>query len=132
MGRPVRLFRLDYNQIITERAKGTSVKDLPAFKARPRDQVMALVHRILMLDSHGDHSYLHDLVAHQDGHYRVLFDPAYFVLQPEQSEPSKSQWSSLKKKFKRHDPSVFVFKEHGTQIINGKSYAFLDFGFFAQ
>lgn len=108
------------------------MKDLPAFKARPRDQAMALVHRVLMLDSHSDHSYLHDLVVHQDGHYRVLFDPAYFVLQPGQTEPSKSQWSSLKKKFKRHDPSVFVFKEHGTQTISGKLYAYLDFGFFAE
>ena len=108
------------------------MKDLPAFKARPRDQVMTLVHRVLMLDSHSDHSYLHELVAHDDGHYRVLFDPAYFVLQPERDEPSKSQWSNLKKKFKRHDPNVFVFKEYGTQMVNGKAYAFLDFGFFAQ
>lgn len=108
------------------------MKDLPAFKARPRDQVMALVHRVLMLDSHSDHSYLHELVAHQDGHYRVLFDSAYFVLQPGRNEPSKSQWSNLKKKFKRHDPNVFVFKEYGAQMVNGKSYAFLDFGFFAE
>lgn len=108
------------------------MKDLPAFKPHPRDQVMALVHRVLMLDSHSDHSYLHDLVPHQDGHYRVLFDRAYFVLQPGQAEPSKSQWSSLKKKFKRHDPSVFVFKEHGTQTVNATSYAYLDFGFFAE
>jgi len=108
------------------------MKDLPAFKERPRDQVMALVHRVLMLDSHSDHSYLHELTAYNDGHYRVLFDPAYFVLQPGQAEPSKSQWSSLKKKFKRHDPSVFVFKEHGSQTIKGKTYAYLDFGFFAQ
>jgi len=108
------------------------MKDLPSFKERPRDQVMALVHRVLMLDSHSDHSYLHELVAHADGHYRVSFDPAYFVLQQGQSEPSKSQWSSLKKKFKRHDPSVFVFKEHGTLTKDGTRYSYLDFGFFAQ
>lgn len=108
------------------------MKDLPTLKVRPRDQVMTLVQRVLMLDSHSDHSYLHELVAYDDGHYRVLFDPAYFVLQTGQTEPSKSQWSSLKKKLKRHDPSVFVFKEHGKQVIKGKSYAYLDFGFFAQ
>ena len=108
------------------------MKDLPAFKARPRDQVMALVHRVLTLDSHSDHSYLHELVAHQDGHYRVLFDPGYFVLQPGQAEPTKSQWSSLKKKFKRHDPGVFVFKEHGMITADDKPYSYLDFGFFAQ
>ncbi|MBI1281139.1 MAG: hypothetical protein GC179_23635 [Anaerolineaceae bacterium] len=108
------------------------MKDLPAFRERPRDQVMTLVHRVLMLDSHSDHSYLHQLVSHADGHYHVLFDPAYFVLQAGQTEPSKSQWSSLKKKFKRHDPSVFVFKEHGFQTDKDKTYAFLDFGFFAQ
>ena len=108
------------------------MKDLPAFRERPRDQVMALVHRVLMLDSHSDHSYLHELVAHADGHYRVLFDPAYFVLQEGQAEPSKSQWSSLKKKFKRHDPNVFVFKEHGIIMADGKRYSYMDFGFFAQ
>lgn len=108
------------------------MKDLPAFRPRPRDQVMALVHRVLMLDSHSDHSYLHDLVEHDDHHYRVLFDPAYFVLQPGQTEPSKSQWSSLKKKFKRHDPNVFVFKDHGTINAGNKRYSYMDFGFFAQ
>lgn len=108
------------------------MKDLPAFKAHPRDQVMELVYRVLMLDSHSDHSYLHELVTYEDGHYRVLFDPAYFVLQPDQHEPSKSQWSSLKKKFKRHDPQVFVFKEHGEVKAGGKTYAYLDFGFFAR
>ena len=108
------------------------MKDLPAFRPRPRDQVMELVYRVLMLDSHSDHSYLYDLVAHKDNHYRVLFDPAYFVLQPGQTEPSKSQWSNLKKKFKRHDPNTFVYKEHGMQTDEGKSYAYLDFGFFAQ
>ena len=108
------------------------MKDLPAFKERQRDKVMELVHRVLMLDSHSDHSYLHELTVHNDRHYRVLFDPAYFVLQPGQTEPSKSQWSSLKKKFKRHDPNVFVFKEHGNVTIDGKSYSFMDFGFFAQ
>ena len=107
------------------------MKDLPDFRPHPRDQVMALVHRVLMLDSHSDHSYLHQLVEHADGHYRVLFDPAYFVLQAGQTEASKSQWSGLKKKFKRHDPNVFVFKEHGTVTENGKHYSFMDFGFFA-
>lgn len=108
------------------------MKSLPTFKARPRDQVMTLVHRVLMLDSHSDHSYLHNLTAFDDGHYRLLFDPAYFVLQEGQNEASKSQWSSLKKKFKRHEPLVFVFKEHGTLTENGKRYGYLDFGFFAQ
>lgn len=108
------------------------MKDLPVFKPRPRDQVLTLVNRVLMLDSHSDHSYFHTLTAYPDGHYRVLFDPAYFSLQPGQTEPSKSQWSSLKKKFKRHDPSVFVFKAHGEVDQNGKRYSYLDFGFFAQ
>ncbi len=108
------------------------MKPLPSFKARPREQVMALANRVLMLDSHSDHSYLHELIEHADGHYRLLFDPAYFILQPGQTEASKSQWSSLKKKFKRHDPGVFVFKEHGTLAGEGKRYDYLDFGFFAQ
>ena len=108
------------------------MKDLPAFKARSRDQVMALVHRVLMLDSHSDHSYLHELVEYGDHHFRVTFDPAYFILQPGQAEPSKSQWSSLKKKFKRHDPNVFVFKDHGTINTGSQLYSFMDFGFFAQ
>lgn len=108
------------------------MKPLPAFKIRPRDQVMTLANRVLMLDSHSDHSYLHDLIAYEDGHFRLIFDLAYFVLQPGQTEASKSQWSSLKKKFKRHEPNVFVFKEHGIITDKGRRYGYLDFGFFAQ
>jgi hypothetical protein len=72
------------------------------------------------------------LVEYPDGHYRALFDPALFVLPAGQSAPSKSQWNNLKKRMKRHEPLVFVFKEHGEATGgDGSQCYYVDFGFFA-
>ncbi len=104
------------------------MKSLPRFEVHQRESVMALISSVL---KQGATPALRDLTEYPDGHYRAIFDPAYFVLQVGQSEPSKSQWNTLKKKLKRHDPRIFVFKEHGTTTLNGQSCYFLDFGFFA-
>lgn len=76
-------------------------------------------------------SYFVELLDYEDGHYRVLFDPGYFVLQEGQAEPTKSQWNSLKKKLKRHDQQAFVFKAHGT-VGGPEPRYYLDFGFLAE
>lgn len=104
------------------------MKDLPRFKVLPREVVLKVISPVL---TQGLTSALRDLIEYPDGHYRVIFDPAYFVLQVGQSEPSKSQWNTLKKKLKRHDPRVFVFKEHDAITHDGQRCYFLDFGFFA-
>lgn len=68
-----------------------------------------------------------------DGACRAIFKTGYFVLQGDNTEPSKSQWSTLKKKLKRHNKGVFVFKETGTTPCTENSDTecyYVDFGFF--
>ena len=110
-----------------------AMKPLPTFKPRPRELVVEFITEVMTLGPSSDRSYVNALIEHGDGHYRVLFDPAYFVLPAGQSQPSKSQWNNLKKRMKRHEPLVFVFKEHGDAIgADGRQCCYLDFGFFAQ
>ena len=68
-----------------------------------------------------------------NGRCRAIFKKSYFVLQGDNTEPSKSQWSTLKKKLKRHNRGVFVFKETGEIACSPESETmcyYLDFGFF--
>lgn len=72
-----------------------------------------------------------DLIAYEDGHYRAIFKPDYFVLTGD--APTKSQWNTLKKHLKRIDDQVFIFKEHGdVPCGDGERCYYLDFGFFSQ
>lgn len=73
--------------------------------------------------------YLVELKAFEDGRFRVVFDGAYFNLDASRITPSKSQWSSLKKRFKRHHKGIFVFKETGESDDTPVRY-YVDFGFF--
>jgi hypothetical protein len=108
------------------------MKQLPEFKRRSREQVMRFVREVFGGSAAMHASHLVDLIEHQDMHYRVLFKSTYFILPAGQTEPSKSQWNTLKKKLKRHDRDVFVFKDHGTvKTPEGTNY-YLDFGFFAE
>lgn len=77
------------------------------------------------------HDYVRDVVHYPDKHYRVIFDTAYFALAEGNTEPTRSQWNTLKKKFKHVDPRVFVFKDYGTAIRDDKTCYYIDFGFFA-
>ncbi len=112
------------------------MKELPRFKARNREAVLDFIAEVLTNRQRPDQTCLVELVAYRDGHYRAIFDPAYFVLLEGQQQPSKSQWNSLKKKMKRRDRRVFIFKEHGEVPCPrdhggaGRCY-YLDFGFFA-
>lgn len=109
------------------------MKDLPTFQQRSLDFVVRFAERVLTDYQDPPRGHLRALIPYEDGHYRALFDAAYFVLTEGHTEPSKSQWNSLKKKFKRHDPAIFVFKEHG-EAACGETEArccYIDFGFFA-
>lgn len=68
-----------------------------------------------------------------DGRCRAIFKKSYFVLQGDNTEPSKSQWSTLKKKLKRHNRGVFVFKETGEidcqEGLDSECF-YIDFGFY--
>lgn len=76
---------------------------------------------------------LKQIKVEDDGRCRAIFAKSYFVLQDGNTEASKSQWSTLKKKFKRRNRNVFVFKETGETLCQEESEEncyFIDFGFF--
>lgn len=108
------------------------MKPLPHFRPRRYNDVLHYITNVLTNRHLAEKSALHQLVAYEDGHYRALFHPSYFVLIPEQDQPSKSQWNSLKKKMKRYDSRVFIFKEHGETQHEGTTVYYIDFGFLAQ
>ena len=104
------------------------MRDLPPFKRRNRTEVAAFIAPLLISEQHPEESALIDLLEYDDGHYRALFKPSYFVIKEGQTAPTKSQWNSLKKKLKRHEAAVFVFKEYGDVGTEEAQY-YLDFGF---
>jgi hypothetical protein len=99
--------------------------DLPEFEKRPKHEVLPYVKAIFTK------SFV-SLDEYDDGHFRVIFKPSYFVLAEGSDKPSKSQWGTLKKKMKRHHRGVFVFKETGTVECGAEQGAcyYVDFGFF--
>lgn len=111
--------------------------ELPEFEKRKPHLVMPYITKIFRGDAGG--SYLLKLISYEDGHYRAVFKSTYFELQPEATEPTKSQWTTLKKKMKRHNKRVFIFKQHGemdcqTIATNAAANAgyrclYVDFGF---
>ncbi len=104
------------------------MRDLPPFKRRNRAEVAAFVAPLLIGEQNTGVSAMIDLLEYEDGHYRVLFKPSYFVLKEGQTAPTKSQWNNLKKKLKRHEATVFVFKAYGNVGAEEPQY-YLDFGF---
>lgn len=114
------------------------MSDLPEFQKRKVHHVMPYITKILGAESG---SALIKLVPYEDGHFRAVFKSTYFTLQEGETEPTKSQWSTLKKKMKRHDGFVFIFKQHGEmdcrQVAQNVSpdakykCLYVDFGFFA-
>ncbi len=110
------------------------MKDLPNFQPRSFEAAFDFISAILTTKDHPDDTLLVELIQYDDGHYRAVFDPAYFTLQPGEAQPTRSQWNTLKKKLKRHDPTVFVFKEHGEVACEGAEGGrcyYVDFGFLA-
>ncbi|MDX2161966.1 MAG: hypothetical protein SF162_11625 [bacterium] len=104
---------------------------LPRFRRGGRDYTLTFAQEMLTNPFQmPPKSHLIDLIEHEDAHYRIIFDPAYFNLPEGETAPSKSQWNNLKKKFKRHNAQVFLFKEHGEVTHNGQRAYYLDFGFF--
>ncbi len=100
-------------------------QDLPAFRHVPPEYARAIAEAALTHPG-TEATSLHDLIGYEDGHYRAVFALDYFG----EDAPSKSQWNNLKKRFKRHHPGVFVFKETGITQQDEATYGYLEFGFF--
>jgi hypothetical protein len=101
------------------------VSDLPEFEKRPRARVMPL-----MNDVFG--SSFVALETFEDGRFRVIFRRHVFTLPDEASEPSRSQWTTLKKRLKRRDRRIFIFRDYGKVMREQpmEEQYYLDFGFF--
>ena len=108
------------------------MKELPKFKAHRQEEVVNFITQVLSYPNKPEESYFRRLVEYEDGHYGVFFSLGYFV---STEIPTKSQWNSLKKKLKRHDRKVFVFKDHRITPCNAPNNTnpcgYLEFGFFA-
>ncbi len=109
------------------------MKDLPEFKPRKQDQVIRIASQVLTRPNQPDVTYFRRLLEYPDGHYGVVFDLGYFATS---RLPSKSQWNTLKKRFKRHDRQIFVFKEHTLVSCDVPDQegvcGCIEFGFFAR
>lgn len=107
--------------------------DLPDFAPTPYARAEAFIQTVLS-DKAGE-SALEKLIARDDNSFRAVFRQDYFFIAEDAERPSKSQWNTLKKKMKRHNPTVFVFKEYGYKICSPTSLSwccYIDFGFFTQ
>lgn len=106
--------------------------ELPEFRKTKYNYAMTFINSVLM---GGDGASLVSLEEFDDFHFRVVFKISYFQLADGIDEPSKSQWNTFKKKMKRRNHSVFVFREYGV-IDCGKTNkpinepcVYIDFGF---
>lgn len=99
-------------------------KSLPLFQKCEHETAKLFISGILSKSKDED-THLVRLIAYSDGHFRAIFDASYFG----DESPSKSQWNTLKKKLKRHNRQVFVYREYG---YVGKGLCYLDFGFMAE
>lgn len=104
--------------------------ELPDFRKVKRSYAAAFINGILL--GAGGASLVR-LIAFDDNHFRAVFKPSYFQLAADADSPSKSQWNTLKKKMKRRDRSVFVYRQYGRTACHDSQAApaclYLDFGF---
>jgi hypothetical protein len=108
------------------------LKPLPQFHKRSFTYVHRFAARVLTNERQAETTRLVQLVTYPDGHYRAIFKRDYFALPEGQTEPSKSQWNTLKKHMKRVESDVFIFREHGeTGCAPGERCFYIDFGFVA-
>ena len=103
--------------------------DLPKFKAYKHEDVIIFITRVLSHPNKSEETFFQRLIEYEDGHYAAEFSLSYFVAT---DKPTKSQWTSLKKKMRRHNKKIFVFKEYRL-VICGDSLqcGYVEFGFFA-
>ena len=109
------------------------MKELPHFKTHRHAEVIDFVTQVFIRPNQPEISYFVRLIDHSDGHYGIVFDLSYFA---SAEAPTKSQWNSVKKKLKRHDKQIFVFKDYSVMPCNGsgteKQCGYIEFGYFAQ
>lgn len=108
-------------------------KELPRFRKVKRRYAASIIHSAL---SGPQGSALLQLLEFEDRHFRAVFDISYFQLAEGKDMPSKSQWNSLKKRLKRRDRSIFIFRQYGRidceaqgKTPSALTCLYIDFGF---
>ncbi len=107
-------------------------KGLPQFRKVKRSYAASIAHGALS-SSRG--AALLQLLEFEDHHFRAVFELKHFELGEGNTLPSKSQWNSLKKRLKRRDRTIFIFRAYGEIDCGapGKHLAatclYIDFGF---
>ena len=108
-------------------------RELPRFRKVKHQYAASLINAVL---TGAQGASLSRLIEYNDHHFRVIFRQRYFQLSAGAASPSKSQWNTLKKKLKRRNRLIFVFREYGSCDcenapggITGKECFYLDFGF---
>ena len=109
--------------------------DLPEFLNVSQSHAASLVHGALT-GARGP--CMVKLRRYDDNHFRAIFRLRYFDLRDGATSPSKSQWNTLKKRLKRRDRRIFVFRRYGqlsadaaAQLSAGEPCCYIDFGFLA-
>ena len=107
--------------------------DLPRFRKVKRSYAASLVQGALSGPAGAS---LLQLIEFDDHHFRAVFDPKHFQLAAGADLPSKSQWNTLKKRFRRRDRSIFIFRAYGRidcgahgKALKAKTCLYIDFGF---
>lgn len=109
--------------------------ELPEFRKVKHSYVTQLINGIFI--GAGGASFV-KLETFDDNHFRVIFRLSYFQLAEGNDMPSKSQWNTLKKRIKRRNHSIFVFREYGeidckpsqkSEDKTSETCLYLDFGF---
>ena len=107
--------------------------ELPPFRKVKRRYAAAILHSAL---SGPRGAALLQLLEFEDHHFRAIFDISYFQLAEGKTMPSKSQWNSLKKRLKRRDRSIFIFRRYGRidcdaggKTLSANTCLYIDFGF---
>ncbi len=107
--------------------------ELPDFRRVSKTYAATFINSVL--SGAGGASLLR-LIEFEDHHFRAIFKVSYFQLAEAAGSPSKSQWNTLKKKMKRRNRSVFIYRQYGQiacdESERGESKPaclYLDFGF---
>ena len=108
-------------------------RELPQFRKVKYQYAASLINAVLTGPQGAS---LSQLIEYDDHHFSVIFRQSYFQLGAGATSPSKSQWNTLKKKLKRRNRLIFVFREYGKcdcekerRRIPLQDCFYLDFGF---
>ncbi len=111
------------------------MKDLPNFQRRSFEATFDFISAVLTTRDRPDDTLLVELIQYEDGHYRAVFDPVYFTLQPgrKRSRPGRSGTRSRKSSnatTRRFSSSKNTARLPVKGPRGGRCY-YLDFGFLA-